>query len=445
MKKVIHYPNLKDYYSSSSEFSKTDSFFHLEVRNFNLLSGLVFIIVTLSVISMWNPIVLIVPLVLVIFISMEFISLVVYCKRLAVERKIEGRRFCEGERLKIKYSFNLPLKFETLLFEDFEGVSSEEQIFKVERLKNSSFDKSYHLNQGFGLFNFKYLNVVINDAFELFSFKVEFRDKREIHVSPYVQALKIPEHESLSDAKNIGEYEFIKRGISPIFYGLRDYRYGDPYKFINWKASTKFDKMLVNEFENIQSLEAVIYIDLNPKHHIGSGINSSWEYCRDIALSIGEIHSNRSHLLQIISTDYISENAQASVIVDDLKHYLHHHLKTEKSQARSAKESLSLIESAATVSFILPFGYYTDLVELFDELILKCEVYGQIDIFLVDAFDVVKDSLPPEFRPRVMAEQKNALDLINRVKDQLSIRGINIKICSVREPHNISHQMKTLK
>jgi hypothetical protein len=445
MKKVIYYPRLKDYYSSSSEFSKIDSFFHLEVKNFNLLNGLVFIIVAFSFISLWNPLVLIIPLTLIIFILMEFISLVVYCKSLAIERKVEGSRFCEGERLKIKYNLNLPLKFTTIIFEDFEGVSSEEQSFKVERLKNSSFDKSYHLNQGFGEFNFNYLNIVITDAFELFSFKVEFRHKRQIHVSPYVQNLEIPKHESLSDAKNIGEYEFIKRGISPIFYGLRDYRYGDPFKFINWKASTKAEKILVNEFENIQSLEAVIYIDLNPKHHIGSGINSSWEYCRDIALSIGEIHSNRSHLLQIISTDFISENAQASVTVDDLKHYLHYHLKTTKSQARSAKESLSLIESAATVSFILPFGFYTDLVELFDELILKSEVYGQIDIFLVDAFDVVKENLSPEFRPRVMAEQKNAIDLIKRVKDQLLVRGINIKICTVREPHNISQQMKTLK
>jgi hypothetical protein len=445
MKKVIHYPKFKDYYSSSSEFSKTDSFFHLEVRNFNLLNGLVFIIIAFSVLSLWNPLVLIIPLALVIFISIEFISLVVYCRDLDVERKIEAVRFCEGERLKIKYFFNLPLKFKTFLFEDFEGVSSEEQIFKVEKLKNSSFDKSYHLNQGFGEFNFKYLNVVISDAFELFSLKVEFQKKRKIHISPYVQTLPIPEYESLSDAKNIGEYEFIKRGISPIFYGLRDYRYGDPFKFINWKASTKANKVLINEFENIQSLEAVIYIDLNPKHHIGSGVNSSWEYCRDLALSIGESHSNKSHLLQIISTDFISENTQANVTVDDLKHYLHHHLKTVKSQARGAKESLSLVESAATISFILPLGFYTDLVDLFDELILKSEVYGQVDIFLVDAFDVVKDTLSPEFRPRVLAEQKNAIDLIKRVKDQLLVRGISIKICTVREPHNISQQMKTVK
>jgi hypothetical protein len=380
----------------------------------------------------------------VFYILLEFISLIVYSKKLEIKREIEGVRFCEGERLKIKYRFNIPMKYTTTLFEDFEGVSSTEQVFKIESLKNSSYEKSYHLNQGFGEFNFRFFYIIITDVFELFSIKIEFQHKQKIQISPYIQHLSIPEHESLSDAKNIGEYEFIKRGISPIFYGLRDYRYGDPFKFINWKASTKADKILVNEFENIQSLEAVIYIDLNPKHHIGLGINSTWEYCRDLALSIGEIHSNRSHLLQVISSDFISENTQASVVVEDLKHYLHYHLKTTKSFARSAKESLSLIESAATISFVLPLGFYTDLVELFDELILKNEVFGQVDIFLVDAFDVVKEHVSPEFKPRVMAEQKNAIDLIEKVKYKLLVRGINIKICTVKEPHNIFRQLKSV-
>ncbi len=401
--------------------------------------GAAFIVMSFIEISL-----LIIPISLFSFLALEYFLLWSFCQKLEVRRSFKKNRYTEGERLRVRYRFNQIPKYRFVLFEDFEGIADSEQVFEIEKEQSDFIEKSFFLDQGFGEFEFRHLKAIVSDPFGFFVFKIDFLQREKIQIYPRVQLITLAESVSLSDARNIGEYEYIKRGISPIFYGLREYRYGDPFKFINWKASAKSSKILVNEYENIQSLEAVIYIDLNPKNHLGMGVNSTWEYCRDLGLSLAQIHSHSNHQLQMMSNDYISENTQASIILEDMRHYLHFCQKEKSVNSRPIAESLSLMEEGVCLSLILPLGVNKESVDMVNEIKRVRHRFAKVDIYYVDAFEAVKKTIAPEFIARVMAEQKNSIDFLEKEKKELISRGINLVVCCVKEPHQIKNQLRSV-
>ena len=80
-----------------------------------------------------------------------------------------------------------------------------------------------------------------------------------------------------------GPLEVIKRGDSQIFRAIREYRYGDSYKHINWKKSAKFRKLHTNEYEKCVNSNVKIILDLDQTLHFGSG-DRIWKF-QDYAMA----------------------------------------------------------------------------------------------------------------------------------------------------------------
>lgn len=114
--------------------------------------------------------------------------------------------------------------------------------------------------------------------------------ENEIKVFPKVHPTKSPK--MLADLLNLtfGEFDTFKKGNNVNFYSTKEYQEGDNVNRINWKLSLKTNSLIVNEFEN--NTNATLYTVLinDDRLHFGDGNLSSFEYCKDLILSL--FHAN---------------------------------------------------------------------------------------------------------------------------------------------------------
>ena len=77
--------------------------------------------------------------------------------------------------------------------------------------------------------------------------------------------------------------------------GVRCYREGDLLRNIHWAQTVRTQRLMVRERQTPSSTIATVLLDLNPGHHRGNGIDSSFEWAIRIAASICfQLHQSRS-------------------------------------------------------------------------------------------------------------------------------------------------------
>lgn len=81
-------------------------------------------------------------------------------------------------------------------------------------------------------------------------------------------------------------------GLGSEFYYIRDYIMGDAFKRINWKASVRHQKWLVNEYEKEHLCDVMLFVDARAVTGSGSPLRNPLEYSVKAAVSIS------THLLK---------------------------------------------------------------------------------------------------------------------------------------------------
>ncbi|MBU7018852.1 MAG: DUF58 domain-containing protein [Theionarchaea archaeon] len=76
-----------------------------------------------------------------------------------------------------------------------------------------------------------------------------------------------------------------RAGIGEEFYSLREYFPGDEFRKINWKASSRFGKLVLNEFEALKITDVIIVLDARRENRLGED-KSILDYSLDAAASI---------------------------------------------------------------------------------------------------------------------------------------------------------------
>lgn len=90
--------------------------------------------------------------------------------------------------------------------------------------------------------------------------------------------------------------------ISTDFKEVRQYTPGDPFKFINWKAtarmSTRIENVLLrNEYEREGKLCLWIFIDAHPSMRLGTTVENAFEYSVEAAINLANLFLNKGFLL----------------------------------------------------------------------------------------------------------------------------------------------------
>lgn len=86
------------------------------------------------------------------------------------------------------------------------------------------------------------------------------------------------------------------------FKDIRDYVPGDPFSFINWKASARVltrgkHNPLVNEYEREGKQSVWIFLDAHPEMNIGTSVADAFEHAIEAAISVAYYFLNRGFRL----------------------------------------------------------------------------------------------------------------------------------------------------
>lgn len=73
------------------------------------------------------------------------------------------------------------------------------------------------------------------------------------------------------------------------FASVREYEPGDPFKFINWKATARLGKVMVNEFEREGSRSILLVVDRSPAMLAGTTVENSLEYAVSLAATLARV------------------------------------------------------------------------------------------------------------------------------------------------------------
>jgi len=84
------------------------------------------------------------------------------------------------------------------------------------------------------------------------------------------------------------------------FFGVREYRTGDPLRQIHWRSSARHCRLVVKEFEDRYRPNLSILLDLHPDAHVGEDAESTLEYMVKMAASIISYSLNRGNPTELI-------------------------------------------------------------------------------------------------------------------------------------------------
>lgn len=96
----------------------------------------------------------------------------------------------------------------------------------------------------------------------LFYLEKQIDLNQEVTVLPQAQRITLPWNQKQQIMDRITtEITVMRKGRGTEFLTLRDFVYGDDVRFIHWKASAKFNKIIVKEFEDPVSLRFLVVLD----------------------------------------------------------------------------------------------------------------------------------------------------------------------------------------
>jgi len=211
------------------------------------------------------------------FLFYSCLPIILYCvalsfyplENLKVTRELPKNVFNVGDPIKVmltvRKSFFLPV-FYFLIEEKFSNNlhTTDQQGFTKELIltgfkKECSFDYiipklprgEYFINP---------LTIKIGDPLGIFESKSTFDIMNRFVVFPQYSELyyRALEHQN-NQGSTISSHHF-QRDIS-MAVGIREYRSGDRFSWINWKASAKRNEMMTKEFEELQSNDLFVIMD----------------------------------------------------------------------------------------------------------------------------------------------------------------------------------------
>ncbi len=83
------------------------------------------------------------------------------------------------------------------------------------------------------------------------------------------------------------------------FYGSREYRYGDPLKYVHWRNTAKVGNFMIKEFE--QSGEGTVKVIFDTEHSYGTGRTSTLEYSLKIAAGLARLSADSGRNIDIVA------------------------------------------------------------------------------------------------------------------------------------------------
>ncbi len=171
----------------------------------------------------------------------------------------------------------------------------------IKKKSQTRIDRNLTLNNGMGKKSFGPIAMFFSDQIGLHRLQYHDDVKEDMLVYPFVYKTKGPILAASDYSYQYGVFDSISRGNNVNFYSTREYVPGDSIKRINWKLSLKTQQVIVNEFERNTNAQITMVLNNDNRLHAGTGRESTFEYCKDLILSLCSEHINNHNHFGLIS------------------------------------------------------------------------------------------------------------------------------------------------
>ncbi len=170
----------------------------------------------------------------------------------SVKRTHENRRYVEGDKLTVRYEVKGHGYFEI-----------KDELGTISGFAESSrkFKRKINLDE-FGIIKLENLEIISEDIGGMQVVKRIIRGKGEIKIYPKIEYVRKFVIKPKRTRSLLGDYHSRRKGLGMEFSDIREYNPGDSMRWVNWKATARKNKMMVNEYESERSGDAVILLDV---------------------------------------------------------------------------------------------------------------------------------------------------------------------------------------
>lgn len=247
-------------------------------------------------------ILLAIPLVSFLWLALTYFSRKIHLSR-KITLKIEEDDFLDIT-LEVKNQSFLPIS--DMVIEDFLSCAGETEKKKFIILNFLLPGETNRLNYRClcpqrGRYDLGPMIAYFFDPLGLFYFKEIYPIYSETYVYP--KTFNIRKFPTLNKGSSpwMGVETSRVSGDDDEFYGVREYRRGDPIKKIHWMASARKNQLIVKEFQRQSFFRATILFNLEKEDNFGEGKETVAEYTIKIVASIAQYLTHLGVSIEVIS------------------------------------------------------------------------------------------------------------------------------------------------
>ncbi len=151
---------------------------------------------------------------------------------------------------------------------------------------NSKLLLEYSLDPVMGSHLFDYIELRISDPFKLYTSVINIPCIKNVRILPKIL---IDPREIVLNLESLipgGLTLTHTPGVGVEYFFTREYRFGDDYRFIDWKATARTREVMVKEFEREAFLNILFYMIITPSLYRGVRGTTEFEYLSRITSTL---------------------------------------------------------------------------------------------------------------------------------------------------------------
>lgn len=431
--KIIQEKKFWQYFRLDKDYTILSDFYYRNYQIFNRVTFLTLLFFCTAILGLYRNIFFAFPITMIIFIPTLYFMTKNLAKQLEAKR-IYPREAREGDKVKISINITNKSFFSLHHFfitDIFHGSSNkiEKNYMSGAIGSNRLFVLTYErvCDAGMGKKDFGPLVLLISDHLGIFEFRILFELDDCIMVLPSIEQIPALPVEGTRSSLKPGHYDLPLKGRSITFHGVRDYTPGDPLSHIHWKLSVHRGQLVVKEFEKTVNAQITLLMNMSDKLHMGQGGESTWEYMRDIALSISDQQLENNNNIQIITNKRNIPFGEGKDFVQYLELLMPDlHPEHDKFSDFFVQRNLNRIPYASTIFYFTPIlpdkSFTQNLMDLKGLTSTHCQIF----VIAIDGLSYMASITTGEQKSFFQNLEKEKQQLLKQLS--LDLRNHNIDL-----------------
>ena len=219
-------------------------------------------------IGYWNHLLFIVgkyAFLLLIFITFADFILILFSGKITAKRKLP-EKLSNGDYNPILIDFlsTYPIKMNINVIDELPKQFQKRDFgLKLILEPRQKTTKRYTLRPiKRGIYNFGKMNVYISSPIQLAMLRKHFSKNKDVTVYPSFIQMRKYELIAAANKAHLGMKKIRRLGHTMEFEQIKEYNKGDDYRTINWKATAKQNKLMVNQYQDEKSQSIYSIIDV---------------------------------------------------------------------------------------------------------------------------------------------------------------------------------------